>query len=334
MKIQAIQVLPGDAQRRSVIVRIVSASESGVSEATAAEKPLQSEQWTGGTIAFVEQCLVPELIDHDISTAAALAEIMAKFRGYSLAKGAVDCAWHDLAARLAGVPLWQLLGGKPKPVAVSYPFARRASIDELLTELAVAVNEGVTEATLKLRPGWGIDVVRAVRGTFPALTIRVDFDGTASLDQRDLLFRLQDYQVAAIEQPLDADDLIGHAMLQESLRTPVCLDQSITSVERARQALEMGSCQQIRIAPDLCGGMFAAKGIIAVCREAGATCLIGARSQSETSMRQAAAVAMLEHLLPSIEVEVDRKSTDAELHKTLIAPWQESGNGLAPTDAI
>lgn len=330
MKIEAIQVLASDATRRSVVVRVDAASLSGVGQAAVAAQPVESEQWTGGTIAFVEQCLAPALVERDIATAAALAEIMATFRGHSLAKGAVDCAWHDLAARLSGVPLWQLFGGKPQQIAVTYPFARRASIEELLAELAAAVESGAAAITLKLRPGWGIDVVRAVRGTFPALAIRVDFDGTASLDQRDLLFRLQDYQVAAIEQPLDADDLIGHAMLQESLRTPICLDQSITSVERARHAIEIGSCQQIRIAPDLCGGLFAAKQIIAVCHEAGATCLIGARLQSEPSLRQAAAVAMLEHVLPSVEVDDGQAPVERPSQHRSIEPWQESGIGPVP----
>jgi hypothetical protein len=42
-----------------------------------------------------------------------------------------------------------------------------------------------------------------------------------------------------IEQPLDYDDLVQHARLQQQLRTPICLDESIQSAA-AIDALDLG----------------------------------------------------------------------------------------------
>lgn len=332
MKLDALQIfdLPA-AQQTAVLVRLDADGASGWGEATVEAAPMHSEQWTGATRAFLEQCLVPELIGREIASADELAQILACFRGHSLAKGAVDCAWHDLAARLAQKPLWQSLAAIGREVTFVRPFGPRPSLDDLLADLAASIDKGLAQVTLKLRPGWGIDVVRAVRSTFPNLAIRVDFDGTATLDQRDLLYRLQDYQVAAIEQPLDPDDLVGHAMLQEALRTPVCLDQSITSPERAQLALDLASCQEIRLAPDLCGGLTAAQKILAACHEASVPCLIGTRAQTEVGRRHAAALAMQSQIAAPIELEDNNEPPPTNApHPLTISPWPNPGIGPPP----
>lgn len=331
MKIDSLETLllgsAAEADRAAVLVRLASGDVSGWGEAVVELAPRESEQWAAATLAFLERCVAPAVAASEVESAEALNERLNRFRGHSLAKGAVDGAWRDLAARQAGKPLWQALGASGGTVAFARPLGVRASIDELIAEIATAVQRGVGEITLKLSPGWGIDVVRAVRGAFGSLAIRVDFDGTATLEQRDLLFRLQDYQVAAIEQPLDADDLVGHAMLQESLRTPVCLDQSITSPARASMALDLGSCQEMRLRADYSGGLTAAAAIHASCRAAGAKCVVGSRAATDIGLRHAAALAMLVGAATPVEWDGEL-ADDAAAHARDIAPWNEAGIGV------
>ncbi|MEX2186313.1 MAG: enolase C-terminal domain-like protein [Pirellulales bacterium] len=340
-----------------ILARIESSGLSGWGEAIVDAAPVDCEQWARGTFAFLEHCLAPAIVARVLDSAESLGERMNRFRGHSLAKGAIDCAWRDLTARREGKPLWQSLGGSRPNATLTQTLGPRQTIDELIARVSALVERGTTEITLKLRPGWGIDVVRAVRGSFASLGIRVDFDGTASLDQRDLLFRLQDFQVAAIEQPLDADDLVGHAMLQESLRTPVCLDQSITSPARARMAIDVGSCRQIRIRPDYCGGLTSALEIAAACRNLGVACVVGCRARSNVGLRHAAALAMLDRVVAGVEmdgVEMDgvelgdvelggNRSPDGNAALAMpdrIDAWSEPGIGVEPderalrTDAV
>lgn len=312
MQIDALEILHlRGEQRDAMLVRLESNGVAGWGEATVEPAPLESDQWSGATLAFIQQCLAPQIVGRDISSPEALSELSAQFRGHSLAKGAVDCAWHDLSARMTQRPLWQLLGASGRDVTFTRPLDAQTSIDHFIADLESAVETGLTEATLKLRPGWGIDVVRAVRSAFPTLVLRVDFDGTATIDQRDLLFRLQDYQVTAIEQPLDADDLVGHAMLQESLRIPIALDQSITSAARARMAIDLGACREMRISPHSCGGFTAAKEIIAACRESGINLLAGSHAQTDLGKQHAAAFAML--CGDDVSVELENQSATRSL---------------------
>jgi o-succinylbenzoate synthase len=57
-----------------------------------------------------------------------------------------------------------------------------------------------------------------------------------------------------IEQPLDYDDILDHATLQRRLTTPICLDESIKSVNTAREALASNACRIINIKPGRMGG--------------------------------------------------------------------------------
>ncbi|PYS37249.1 MAG: o-succinylbenzoate synthase, partial [Acidobacteria bacterium] len=73
------------------------------------------------------------------------------------------------------------------------------------------------------------------------------------------------FDLLMIEQPLDHDDLIDHAKLQSKMTTPICLDESITGVKRAEQALEIGSCRIINIKIGRVGGYSQALAIHGLC---------------------------------------------------------------------
>lgn len=317
--------------RETVLVRLESAGKSGWGEATVPAAPREASEWAGGAYAVLARWLLPEIVGQRVLSANDLAERFSQFRGHAAAKSAIDCAWCDLKSRLDNVPLWKMLGGARDQVASEPAFGPRETIDELLEHLSAVIANGCRAITLQLRPGWGLEVVRAVRVTFADLALRVDFGGSATLDQRDLLFRLQDYQVEAIEQPLNAEDLVGHAMLQENLRVPICLRESVTSATRAEQALDVGACRQIRVSPSICGGLHEALEIASICRQAGATCLVSGTAATEIGQRHALALATNEVFQPSIEFNVDDMPTPFQ---PTLALWQTPGIGVTPDESL
>jgi O-succinylbenzoate synthase len=118
-------------------------------------------------------------------------------------------------------------------------------------------------------------MLRAVRQVFATLPLAVDCDGLCKLTQRDLFYRLEDFMLRWIEQPFAADDLVAPAMLQENIRTPLCLHQSITSVERLEQALDLQSAKIIRLDTSLLGGITPALAVNRLATEAGLQQTIG-----------------------------------------------------------
>jgi O-succinylbenzoate synthase len=205
---------------------------------------------------------------------------LGQFIGNSLAKGALDTAWWNLQAKQTGKPLPSLLGGRIKEIPISLEMPPSDSIDKLLAAMQAARDRGIARFHLQLRPGWDIEVLRAVRQCFPAQTMSVGCGGQLTLDKRDFFFRLEDFHLAYIEQPLDADDIVGHAMVQESLRTPIALRHSVNSADRVRQAIDLGAARQLVIEPGRAGGPTQSMEILAIAREAKLPCAIATRPQT------------------------------------------------------
>src|SRR5699024_3699779 len=75
------------------------------------------------------------------------------------------------------------------------------------------------------------------------------------------------FNLLMIEQPLAHDDIVDHAKLQQAIKTPICLDESIHSLEDTRKAIELGSCQVINIKIGRVGGLTEAKRIHDYCQK-------------------------------------------------------------------
>ncbi len=245
--------------------------------------------------------LAPEIVGQDLTSGEALQQRLQHVVGNSAAKAALDIAWWNLEAARQSRSLAELLGADKTALSAGVVLSASESIDALLAEISAAVGRGYPSIGLKFRPGQGVEMVRAVRAVFPTTALWIDCDGLCRLEQRETFFRLDDFLLQRIEQPLAADDLVGHAMLQEGIRTPIALDQSITSLERVEQALELGSCRQVRIDPERVGGITPALAIAAVCAEKGATVLAGVAT-TDFSLQVARALALSPRFAGVIEV--------------------------------
>jgi O-succinylbenzoate synthase len=109
------------------------------------------------------------------------------------------------------------------------------------------VAEGYKRVKLKIKPGWDVAPVRAVREALPDVDLTVDANSAYRLVDAAVLRRLDDFDLAYVEQPLAYDDLVDHAELQRQLRTAICLDESIHSAEDARKGLQIGAGRIINV---------------------------------------------------------------------------------------
>jgi O-succinylbenzoate synthase len=204
-------------------------------------------------------------------------------------------AWWDLHARRQEKPLHELLGAEKTAVEVGPTFDRMDSIDEFLRSLARAIEAGFARIKLMFRPGWDIRMLETVRKEFPTAKFHVDIEGTLMIHHTDILYRLDDFFLAMVEQPLPADDLVGHAMLQESLRTPICLSQSIRTVGQAEMALELRSGNFVNLTLGRVGGITPALTIHNLCHENCTPCYVGAMPQTTIAARHGYALSSKEN---------------------------------------
>jgi O-succinylbenzoate synthase len=228
-----------------------------------------------------------------VDSGEALQSLLESFRGNRAARAALDIAWWNLVALTQNKPLYQLLGGQSSPVALSTTLGVTESIEALFDLIRLSLSLGYQIVSLKFRPGWDVEMLRGVRQAFPDAPLAIDCDGLCTLGQQEMFHRLDDFFLKYIEQPLAADDLVGHAMLQENLRTPIMLDQSVSSLARVEQALDLGSCRNVRIDLARVGGLTPALAIRAVCEATGMPCAVGAACPGVPHMFAALALATL-----------------------------------------
>jgi len=251
------------SRRRVLIVRIFDKNgASGYSECTAMEEPFYNHETIDTAWTIISKYVVPMLASASVSKASDVSRIVAPIQGNCMAVGAVETAIWDLEAKLLDKPLWRHLGGTKRVISCGVSIGLQKSPEILLEKVAREVDSGYQRIKIKIKPMQDIELVKAVRKEFPAITLSVDANSAYSLERDAALMQeLDDYDLLMIEQPLSAGDLLDHAKLQKRLKTAICLDESITSLRDARHALELDACRIINIKLGRVGGHTSARAI-------------------------------------------------------------------------
>ena len=276
-------------------------------------------EYYGPKGSMPEKTLLEELpftIGRGKKAGGRLQAMLSGIKGNQFAKSAFDMAWWDLYAQQLGLPLWEALGGKWPTVDAGADFGVMETVDLLLETIAGAVQQGYKRVKLKYRPGWELDMIAAVRGAFPDLTVHVDCNSAYTLDNVDMFKKLDQYGLAMIEQPLSHDDLVDHAALQAAIETPICLDESITSAAKARKAIKIKACGWINIKPGRVGGTTNAVEIHNVAQDSGIPCWIGGMLESAVGASHCLALATL----PNMRYPSDIFPTDRFYTRDLATP--------------
>jgi O-succinylbenzoate synthase len=284
-----------DAACHSVLCRLTSGSVEAWGESSPLAAPCYSPEWAGGVFAVAKEWLAPAIVGRDVASGQELQWHLAVYKGNPFAKGLLDVAWWNLASRIAGIPLHRLLGATRDRVAVGADFGVMDSLDDLLGAVGKAVAQRFPRVKLKFRPGWDLDMLRAVRRQHPRATFHIDCNSGYRLADLDLFRKIDEFRLAMIEQPLAHDDVVDHARLQAAIETPVCLDESVTCSRHAEQAIALKSCQYVNIKPGRVGGLTNAKIIHDLCQQAGIPCWVGGMLESATGAAACVALAMLDN---------------------------------------
>ena len=300
----------------AVLVRLSSGDSYGWGESAPWKYPAYSPECAATQFVLSRDFIAPLLLGEDIGSGAELQERLSGIKGNPFAKAGFDMAWWDLHAKQLGQPLWKLLGGKDPTVDAGADFGIMESIDSLLETMDTAIQQGYKRVKLKYRPGWELDMVAAVRERFPDATIHVDCNSAYALADMDMFKELDRYNLAMIEQPLGHDDLIDHATLQSNINTPICLDESITSADKARKAIQIEACRWVNIKPGRVGGMTNALAIHNLCEQAGVPCWVGGMLESAVGASHCLALATL----PNIRYPSDIFPSERFYKKDLATP--------------
>ncbi|MDZ5712559.1 o-succinylbenzoate synthase [Jeotgalibacillus haloalkalitolerans] len=305
----------------------------GLGEGVAFSSPWYTEETVASSLEMIQHHLLPLLFQEPLGHPEDLQKRFSSVRGNPMAKAAVDMAVWDLYAKQKGVSLSECLGGSRTHALAGVAIGSK-DIDDLLDQAEQAQEQGYQRIKVKIRPGYDLVPLKALREQFPLIQILADANSAYSGYTEDLL-ALDDLGLQMIEQPFAVDDLAEHAAVQLQMKTPICLDESINSYRAAVNAITFKSCRVINLKIGRVGGITAAKKIHDLCMENDIQIWCGGMLEFGISRAHNAAISML----PGFTIPGDLSAssrywtediTTPELivNKGLVEPFQGNGIGV------
>lgn len=254
--------------RRILLLELIDVDGASTwSECVAGDFPNYSPESIDTATLAIREWLAPRVLGRRFGTpgdvAAALSEDL---RGHEMAQAAIEMGAWALAAKKAGQSLSSLLGGTRKRIGTGISIGIQSSPAELADKAEKALAEGYRKIKLKIKPGQDLDYLHAVRNRLGRdAPLMADANNAYTLADADHLVRLDDLDLVMVEQPLGWDDVARHAELQRRMRTPICLDESITNIARAEDMIRLRSGRIINIKPGRVAGFTASRAIHDLC---------------------------------------------------------------------
>ncbi len=325
-----------------ILVRVRDASGAeGWGECASPSDPYYCAETVETCWHLLEKFLVPAVLGQTWSHPDEAAARWAKVRGNAFAKAGLEIALWDLHARSLGQPVAGLLGATAKEILSGVSLGIEPTVASLLEQVERFVEQGYRRVKVKIGPGRDLAYLRAVRERWPELPLMADANSAYRLDDPSHLEALRAIDALGlmmIEQPLGDDDIVDHAELQKQLQTPICLDESIHTVDDARKALALGSCRVINVKVSRLGGLGPAKRVHDLCRAQGIPVWCG--GMHEFGIGRAANVAI--NALPGFTLPGDVSGSDKAYREDIVdppiravngaiaVPWDRPGLGFEP----
>lgn len=293
-------------------------------------------------LEFIEPVLVKTIMPIALKHTADDVEIFTRHvmgagyyhhkRAAVMAMAAVEMAMWDAKGKHLGQPLWKLWGGayRRKVEVSAYLFG--TDQQKLAASAQNFLDQGYRSFKVKIgmSPDSDIANVETVRKVVGSLNLRADVNsawtpGTA----RRTLEKLKPFDLQYIEQPLELDDLLGHAQLRQMQPIPVALDESAYTLADVSNIVRMGAADVILLDPHEIGGLWQTIKAAAIAEAAGIPVTL--HSGGELGFSQAAYV-HLASSIPNMSIAIDSERTYLSGDVVTAPPSVKDGCFEIPTD--
>jgi O-succinylbenzoate synthase len=301
---------------------------AGWAECVAMSEPLYSPEYVIGCLDFMKRFLIPALREKPSITAEDVPVVLKPFLGGQMAKAALETAILDAQLKDQGISLAKYLGATKTKVECGVSVGIANNLEALVEEVKSYVDAGYRRIKLKIEPGWDYKAVQTIRQIYPDIPLQVDANQAYSRSDGKLLAKLDEFNLLLIEQPLDEHDILGHAMLAKEVKTPICLDESIISLQSAQDALALEATTVINIKPGRVGGYIESKKIHDLCLDKKIPVWCG--GMLETGIGRAANLALA--ALPGFTLPGDTSASSRYFKQDITTPFvMDDGYLTVPT---
>jgi len=303
-------------ERDVLLLKAVTDAGDGWGECVVGEEPTYSPEYVNGAQHVLIHHLIPRLLDRALTTGE-VSKLLRPVHGHQMAKAAVEMAVLDAELRDQGQSFARFFGAVRDEVDCGVSVGIQPSIAALLSTVGGYLDQGYRRIKLKIKPGWDVEPVRAVRERFGDIPLQVDANTAYTLADATHLAKLDPFALLLIEQPMPEEQVLAHAELAKTVRTPICLDESIHSLQAASDAIELGACRIINLKPGRVGGYLEARRIHDLCAARGLPVWMG--GMLETGIGRAGNVAMA--AMPNFTLPGDTSASNRYFHRDITEPF-------------
>ncbi|WBW97244.1 o-succinylbenzoate synthase [Oceanirhabdus sp. W0125-5] len=156
-------------------------------------------------------------------------------------------------------------------------------VENLIEQIKFYKNEGYNRFKIKIKPEDGLDKLQGIREEFPHIQLLADANRSFKKGQIQILKQFDELNLTCIEEPLDSGDFQEYNILQEEMNTPICLDESIQTLEELNTAIKHKALKVVNVKVGRVGGLYYAREMIKLCRENNIQFWIGSMIESGIS---------------------------------------------------
>lgn len=313
-----------------IVVALHSDGLTGYGESS----PMSGSFYSGDTPArsWEELCnvVVPAITGQTFEGPEDWNAALDKLPAGNFTKTGVETAFWDIAAQRQNTPLHKMLGGTATQVKSGLAVGLYDDVDEMLRTIERYLVDGYHRVKLKIEPGHDVEIVKAARKSFGDIPLFVDANGAYSLEHLDVFRALDEFDLMMFEQPFGKDALEDLAVLQQTVRTPVCLDESLDTAEQLERAIELQSFRIANFKIQRVGGFHHALEMLQICRRRGVLAWVGTMPELGIGQAQGAALASLDDFVFPTDVEASTRWFQDDI----ISPFLEVRNGNIDLPAV
>lgn len=319
--------------RKIMLIEVTDADgNTGWGECVAQEFPNYSPETIDTAWIAIKHWIAPLVLGRAFSGPQDIFPLLQQdICGHLMAKAGVEMAVWELSARKQSISLSKFLGGTRESIETGISLGIQKSPEALIAKIKNAVDEGYRRIKMKIKPGEDIDYIRRVRDELgPDIPLMVDANNAYTTDDIDVFKAMDKFGLLMIEQPLAWDDLVRHAELQRQIKTPICLDESITGIERVEDMHILGSGRIVNIKPGRVGGFTSSIAIHDYCMKHNIPVWCGGMLESGVGRAHNVALASLANFTIPGDISPSKRYWEKDI---VIPEWKmQKGEITVPVD--
>ncbi|EIM05391.1 o-succinylbenzoic acid (OSB) synthetase [Planococcus antarcticus DSM 14505] len=315
-------VLQQVTEREVIVVAVTGDSRDvGYGECVAFETPWYNEETISSCRFVLEQVLMPVLTNKTIEHPQEVWELFKVVKGNRMAKAAIEMAVWDLFAKQQEEPLWKFVGGTQQSIPAGVVVA--ADPSKIKEQVAQAAKAGYQRIKIKIHPDSEPSFLKTVVYAYPELQFFADANGSFSGHRLDRLKEFDEVGFTLIEQPFGERQWDLHTQAKKQLKTKICLDESICSVEDVQQMIDLEAGDIIVLKMSRLGGWTETLKVIDLCKANTIGMWVGGMIEFGVSKAHNLALASL----PGINYPGDFSASAHFWEKDIIEPEISVENG-------